>query len=342
LIFKVSVRTINLTFLPIHDQSTSFLMPNDTRFTCETVAVATARLDPLAVALAAQLARSLGIRSLATPAPEMPIPERSCWPVVEVFSRTVPYGGAAVPVRIYKPGGNAILPSLVYLHGGGFFSGDLDSVDSNCRELSARVGCVVVSVDYCLAPANKFPAALNEVVAVARWVRDYGSEIGCNGAPMAIGGESAGANLAAAACLIARENGEPSFALQVLIYPMLDPTTEPELAAEHQDPIMSTGFLRSMWRNYTSSETEWANPLVSPCRAESLAGLPPAIVITAGTDPLHAEGAAFAAALNAAGVTVQYRHYPGLFHGFFGLPHPCAEVAMSDVVASLQGALHAN
>jgi acetyl esterase len=241
-----------------------------------------------------------------------------------------------VSIRTYRPTGAGDLPALVYLHGGGWFAGDLDMVDANCRELSSRADCVVVSVDYSLAPATRFPHALEEVHAVSHWLSEQSEALGIDRRRVAIGGESAGGNLAAAECLLARDRGGPEYVLQLLIYPVLDPNLDRDELATVSDPILTTGLIRLMWRQYLAHETDRNNPLAAPVAAESLVALPPALIVTGETDPLQFEGAAYAAALDRAGTPAALRHYAGLFHGFFGLPHPAAQTAMDDVVTRLQ------
>jgi acetyl esterase len=196
-------------------------------------------------------------------------------------------------------------------------------------------------VDYCLAPASRFPDALEEVHAVSQWLSMESEALGIDRRRVAIGGESAGGNLAAAECLLARDRGGPEYVLQLLIYPVLDPDLEREELNTVDDPILSTGLIRLMWRQYLAQDADRRNHLAAPIVAESLLALPPALIVTGGTDPLRFEGEAYAAALDRAGTPATHRHYDGLFHGFFGIPHPRAEAAMDDVVAALQEAFAA-
>jgi acetyl esterase len=296
------------------------------------------KLDALAVALAADLRRQLGLKDNAPDEPSLDIVQRKNWPVAEIINSVVEATDGSIPIRIYRPSTSVGLPVLVYIHGGGWFSGDLDAVDANCRELCARAECIVVSVDYSLSPENKFPRALSEVNAVSRWVSEHATSFGGDSRRLAVGGESAGATLAAAECLLARSQDGPRFLLQLLVYPVLDPDMDRDEIHRNQDPILSTGLLRSMWRHYTDSEQDFENSLVAPLRATSMINLPRAVIVTGGTDPLRKECAAFGAALRADGVFVQQWHYEGLFHGFFGLPHPRAESAFADVVEALRDA----
>jgi acetyl esterase len=293
-------------------------------------------LDPLAVALAREFARGLGIRVDGDESvPELPL--RRSWAVADIRDTAVPGPGGDVPVRIYRPNEKDGQPILIYMHGGGWLSGDLDMVEENCRELSARADCLVVSVDYSLSPAHKFPVALEEVHAVATWVAANAEALGGDARRLAIGGESAGANLAASECLMARDGDGPEFVLQLLIYPVLDPDMDRAEIRDAVDPILSAGLVAAMWRQYTDGDADLRNPLAVPLLAESLAGLPPAMIVSAATDPLRFEGEAFAAALSEDDTEATYRLYDGTFHGFFGLPHPNAAPAMDDVVSAMRG-----
>lgn len=294
-------------------------------------------LDPLAAALAGRLRRELGIRGADDVlAPEQAPPERHRFAVDTIEDRTLATPAGPVPIRLYRPAGDA-LPVLVYLHGGGWFSGDLDSVDANCRELAARAGCAVVSVDYGLTPAHPFPHALRQTHGVLTQLATAPEDTGTDGRRIAVGGESAGGNLAAAACLLARDHG-PRLVHQLLVYPLVDADPDrPELEGA-DDPVLSLGFLRAMWRNYLPDEAARRNPLAAPAAAQDLTGLPPALVVTAGSDPLRFEGADYARALARHGTPVDHVHLAGLFHGCFGLPHPEAEQAMATAVSTLREA----
>lgn len=293
------------------------------------------QLDPLALALAADLAHRLGIDTQLPLPSEANIARRAVWHVASVQDTAVPAVGASVPVRIYHPSPATDLPALLYIHGGGWFSGCLDDVDANCRELCARSQCVVISISYSLSPEHKFPHALGEVDAVCRWVYAMATTLRVDRRRMAIGGESAGATLAAAQCLLLRNLDEPRLILQLLIYPVLDPEMDRDELRDNRDPILSTGLIRAMWRQYTDAGTDWDNELLAPLRASCLADLPAAVLVTAGTDPLRIEGKAFALALISNGVAVNHVHAEGLFHGFFGMAHPRAQEVMNEVVGAL-------
>lgn len=235
-------------------------------------------------------------------------------PLPEVRDIRLPTPRRAVPARLYRPEG-ATGAGLVYFHGGGWVLGDLDSHDTLCRRLAAASGATVVSVDYALAPEAPFPAALHEAVAVFDGF-DAAAH-GIDRARLAIGGDSAGGNLAAAACLTLRDAGGPMPAAQLLIYPALD------LAMDHpshrqfgQAHLLTRAMQAWCHRHYLSAGGDVADWRVSPLRAASLAGLPPAIVLTASHDPLRDEGEAFARRLAEACVPVTLWRVPGQVHAF--------------------------
>ncbi|MDX2156698.1 MAG: alpha/beta hydrolase [Hyphomicrobiaceae bacterium] len=241
--------------------------------------------------------------------------------VARVDDRTVASGSCAVPVRIYYPpgAGSQPLPAYVYAHGGGFVVGDLDMVDSLCRTVCRDAGIVVVSVDYRLAPEHPFPAGLDDTIAVARWVAAEGPAIGIDPSRLAIGGDSAGGNLAAATSLALAAGGDVKFRFQVLVYPVTDLTCS---EASYKD--LGTGYpltadrMRVYIKYYLRNPEEARDPRASPLLARSLAGQPPALVVLAGLDPLVDEGAAYARRLREAGIEVEVHEVPDFPHGFLG------------------------
>jgi acetyl esterase len=239
-------------------------------------------------------------------------------PVAGVEDRTV----GEVSVRIYHPAGVAAgsLPVLVYAHGGGFVFCDLDSHDGLCRDIANRLGTIVVSVDYRLAPEHPWPTAAEDVYSVTRWVSDNATTLGGDTGRIAVGGDSAGGNLAAVTALMARDRGGPSLVAQMLIYPMITPdfTTESYrlFGAGYYNPAEA---LRWYWDQYAPDESDRTNPYVSPLNAD-LHGLPPAVVVIAGHDPLRDEGLRFGEALAAAGVPTVVRRFDGGIHGFMTMP----------------------
>lgn len=253
-------------------------------------------------------------RAMALPPPENPEP------VHEVTDRTIPGPGGEIPVRVYRPSADSGLPALVWYHGGGWVIGNLDGSDATCRSLANQAGCVVVSVDYRLAPEHRFPAAADDAYAAAQWVAEHGAEIGADGRRIAVGGDSAGGNLAAAVALMARDRGGPNIVQQSLIYPVTDHAYGTRSYSDNGDGYLLTkDMMVWFWDHYLGPDGDGANPHASPARASSLANLPPALVITAEFDPLRDEGEAFAKALEAAGVPVSAKRYDGMIHGFYGM-----------------------
>lgn len=229
--------------------------------------------------------------------------------------------GGDIPVRIYTPAGAGPFPAMVFFHGGGWVLGNLDTHDSVCRDITAGAECVTVSVDYRLAPENKFPAAPEDCYCATKWVADHASEIGVDRNLIAVGGDSAGGNLAAVVALMARDRGGPRIAYQLLIYPAIDPAdaTPSQREFDRDGFILSRADMEWFWGHYLENANQRSNPYACPSRASSLAGLPPAFVLTAELDPLRDEGESYAAMLNAAGVRVTARRYNGVCHGFLGM-----------------------
>jgi acetyl esterase len=240
--------------------------------------------------------------------------------VARVESRTLPGPAGEIPVRIYAPSAARGLPVLVYFHGGGFVVGSLDTHDGTCRSLANAIGCAVVSVDYRLAPEHKFPAGPEDCYAATRWVAEKGAEIGVDGSRVAVGGDSAGGNLAAVVALMARDRRGPALRHQLLVYPVANHDFGTASYEENkQGYLLSREMMRWFWNHYLVTPEDGKNPYASPLRATSFASLPPAHVITAGFDPLRDEGEALAARLAQAGVPTTQVRYDGMFHGFFSM-----------------------
>jgi acetyl esterase len=222
-----------------------------------------------------------------------------------------------VLARVYEP--RADIPSavLIYLHGGGWVSGDLEAGDASCRFLSAQANMVVVNVAYRLAPESPFPAALDDGFAAMLWASHHAEEIGGRSDQLVVAGSSAGGNLAAAICLRARDQSGPVVSLQVLICPVLDSTmnTRSYLEFADGDPL-SRAQMAWFWQQYVPDASSRTDPLASPHHASSLSGLPPALIVTAECDPLRDEAELYAERLQAAGVEAHVRRYPGEVHGF--------------------------
>ncbi len=242
--------------------------------------------------------------------------------VARVEHRTLPGPGGPIPVRLCTPPGEGWpLPVLVYFHGGGWVRGDLDTHDRLCRFLSAGAECLVVSVGYRLAPEHRFPAAVDDALAATDWVAEHAGEIGGDATRLAVGGDSAGGNLAAVVALLARDRGRPPLAFQLLVYPVANHAFDtPSYTDNAEGYVLTRADMEWYWSLYLPDEEAGGDVRASPLRAESLAGLPPALVITAEYDPLRDEGEAYAERLRDAGVSVVSRRYPGMVHGFFGMP----------------------
>jgi acetyl esterase len=241
-------------------------------------------------------------------------------PVGQVEDRRIPGPAGDISVRIYTPQGNGPFSILVYLHGGGWVVGNLDTHDAQCRALTNAAGCVVVSVDYRLAPEHKFPAGLEDCDAALQWVAAHAEVLRGDPTRLAIGGDSAGGNLAAVVALCARDRGAPRLVFQLLVYPATDMHCD---TVSHQDN--AEGYLLTrdaiMWfrNHYLPEASDLSDPLLSPLLALDLRELPPALIVTAEFDPLRDEGEAYAARLRKADVPVELRHYDGMIHGFFNL-----------------------
>jgi acetyl esterase len=242
-------------------------------------------------------------------------------------------------LRLYRPVKNETLPALVYFHGGGWTIGDIDTHDVLCRQLAVGARCVVVSVDYRLAPEYPFPAAVDDCFAATRYVAENAEKLKVRG--IAVGGDSAGGNLAAVVSLLARDAGGPPLAFQLLVYPATDQRLGSSSHERNaQGYLLTRDSIDFFRRAYLPDEDDWLDWRASPLLAKSHADLPPALVITAGYDPLLDEGRAYAERLQAAGVAVDYREYTDMVHGFilFGGVLDTANAAVADCCAALRGA----
>ncbi|OBH37858.1 lipase [Mycobacterium sp. E342] len=240
---------------------------------------------------------------------------------VDVDDLSLPGPAGDIPARHYRPANAASAPLLVFYHGGGWSIGDLDSYDALCRLTCRDAGIHVLSIDYRLAPEHPAPAAVEDAYAAFRWAHDHPEELGAAPGRVAVGGDSAGGNLAAVVCQMARDEGAPAPVLQWLIYPRTDFTTQTRSLS-----LFARGFLLTKrdidWfesQYLRRSSVDRADPRVSPLLAESLAGLAPALIAVAGFDPLRDEGESYAAALQAAGTPVDLRCMGSLTHGFANL-----------------------
>ena len=232
----------------------------------------------------------------------------------------IPAPHGAIPARIYTPKtlrkSNGLAPCLVFLHGGGWVIGDLDTHEVACQKLAHEGELIVISVDYRLAPEHRFPAAVDDAVTATQWVAANAKQLGIDASRIVVGGDSAGGNLAAVVALTARDSGL-KLAGQLLIYPA---TEFARTHASHREPETSVLLTHSVIPWFAAQylgDADGSDWRASPARAKSFAGLPPAYVLTAGADPLRDEGDEYAKLLRDAGVAVTYRHFPGQFHGFF-------------------------
>ena len=263
--------------------------------------------------------------------------------VGEVRDESVPGPGGDIPMRVYRPAVDAeTLPVLVYAHGGGFVFCDLDSHDGLCRNIANLIPAVVVSVAYRLAPENRWPAAAEDVYAVTRWAAHNAGALGSDPRRIAVGGDSAGANLAAVTALMVRDRGGPALAGQLLLYPVIAADFDTESYR-----LFGKGFynpepaLQWYWDQYVPSVADREHPYASPLNAD-LHGLPPAVIVVAGHDPLRDEGIAFGDALVAAGVPVTRCYYEGGIHGFMTMPMlDVAQRARVEACYELSGLLEA-
>ena len=267
--------------------------------------------------------------------------------VAAVENRSISGPHGPIPVRLYRARGTQpadVLPVLVYFHGGGFTIGDLDTHDVICRSLANEGGCAVVSVDYRMGPEHKFPKAVDDCVAATRWVAEQARALHFDPARIAVGGDSAGGNLATVVALSAREAGAPKLVFQLLIYPTTtlhhDTGSTRELAQGYMLTIDAMHYFRNCYLSNSGERSDWR---ASPLLAKDLAGMPAALVITAGYDPIRDEGKAYAERLQAAGVPVTYSCYAGMIHGFItmGKVLDDANRALTESGAALRSAFSA-
>ena len=287
--------------MPLHPQAQAFV---------DTInALNTPPLSELTVAMARE-----GLRGLLPPSDET---------VGAVHDFDIPGGdGQPVRARAYTPrdASTGRLPLLLFLHGGGWVTGDLDSHDDACRTLANASGCKVVALAYRLAPEHKFPAGLMDCHAALQWLAAHADEVGIDARRIAIAGDSAGGNLAAAVTLMARDRGGPALAFQLLVYPVTHHAFDtPSYLAYSDGYLLTEEGMRWNWNHYLPNDAAGRDPLASPLLAPDLRGLPPALVITAECDPLCDESEAYAKRLADAGVPVELKRYDGMLHAFFTL-----------------------
>jgi acetyl esterase len=261
--------------------------------------------------------------------------------VKTVEEHHVPVADGTIGVRLYRPSPTRPLPALVFYHGGGWVIGDLYTHDGICRAIANAAECVVASVDYRLAPERKYPAAFEDSYAALTWLAGHAPTLGVDPARLAVGGDSAGGNLAAAAALAARDRQGPRLALQLLIYPVTAHAFDTASYRENGEGYMLTREgMKWFWNHYLARPEDGQQPYASPLLARNLGGLAPALVITAEYDPLRDEGEAYAKRLAEAGVPVTITRYPGLVHGFIRMINVLdpAKRALDEVAAALRKA----
>ena len=266
-------------------------------------------------------------------------------PVAQVDTRVLP-GAVQIPVRVYRPSLANDLPALIYFHGGGFVICNLDTHDRVCRGLANASGCVVVSVDYRLAPEHKFPAAAEDAYSATRYVAEHAGEFGIDPSRIAVGGDSAGGNLATVVAMMARDRGGPALKFQLLIYPVTDFTehvTQSERDYGHGH-FLDTELMDWFADQYFANETDRHLPYGSPSKASDLRGLPAAMVITGECDPLRDQGEAYAEQLRHAGVSVLVKRYDGMIHPFLSLAGiiDAGRAAISDSATAVRQVLTAD
>lgn len=243
--------------------------------------------------------------------------------VDSVADAQVPGGDGDVAARVYRPETAEARPAvLVFFHGGGFVACGIDTHDELCRALCNRAGCVVVSVDYRLSPEAQYPAPLEDCYAATRWVAANGDRLQVDVDRLAVGGDSVGGYFAAAVTLMARDRDDgPAIAYQLLLAPALDSACNTPSHSEFSEGyFLTNSMMRWFWGHYLGANAGGQDALASPSRAAHLGGLPPAVVISAGFDPLRDEAEDYADRLQAAGVTVTRKRYDGMIHGFLSFP----------------------
>jgi acetyl esterase/lipase len=260
--------------------------------------------------------------------------------VAEVRDVQIPVKGGSIPARLYRPDGEGTLPVVVYYHGGGWLLGSVTAYDIVCRALANASGAVVLSIGYRLAPEHKYPTAVEDAYAAARWAAENAPDLGGDRRRVAVAGDSAGGNLAAVVALQARDLTGPRLGFQLLVYPVTTCDLELGFDMTYEGYFLYRDELQWHQDNYLASPDQGRDWRVSPLEASDHSGLPPAFVISAECDPLHRQSELYAEKLRAAGVAAEQREYPGMIHGFFGLDmvFDQAADAMRDAGAAIREA----
>ena len=248
-----------------------------------------------------------------------------------------------VPIRVYRPSANGPLPTIVYFHGGGWTLGTLNSIDTVCRRLASAAESVVISVDYRLAPEHPFPEPLRDAVAAVEWADRHATSVGGDPDRLAVAGTSAGGNLATATCLHAREFDGPTIDAQLLLYPITGRVRSTRSYERNADgPLLTRADMMWFFEQYCRDPVDSYNPFVSPLEASDFSELPPAVVVTAGFDPLRDDGKQYVDRLDAAAVPVTQLDYPAMTHGFLSLTSEveAAANAFDDVVQAFNSAIN--
>jgi acetyl esterase len=257
--------------------------------------------------------------------------------VASVTDREIPGPDGPIPIRVYRPAGDAPKPVVVYYHGGGWVLGSLETHDGTCRRLADGAEAVVVSVDYRMGPEDRFPAAVDDSYAALTWVAANAASLGADATRLAVAGDSAGGNLAAVMSQLARDGG-PRIRFQLLIYPVTDHEfTSVSMGENAEGYYLTRDAMRWFYDHYLNDPSEGDDARVSPLRNADLSGLPPAFVLTAQYDPLRDQGIAYADALRSAGNEVAMTMYEGLFHGFFSMFDliDAGKAAFDDAIAAV-------
>lgn len=277
--------------------------------------------------------RRSGLDAMLPPAPEIT--------VGEVRNTRVPVAGGEIGVRIYRPAGEGPHPLVVFFHGGGWVIGNLDTHDAQCRDLCNGSRAVVVAVDYRLAPEHRFPTAAEDCYAATCWAAEQAESLGADADRIAVVGDSAGGNLATVVAHMVQDRGGPALRQQVLLYPVLD--ADFDTASYHENAegyLLTRDGMIWFWDQYCPDAEQRLHPYAAPLRAERLAGLPPALILTAEFDPLRDEGEAYGARLEAEGVATETLRYDGFPHFFIALSRlaPAGRAGMDKVCKALRRA----